>query len=70
MHKVSPKMKTNKPQKIYLGHLTLMEDGGGVALQGTSFSLQRNPSAILPSHGTPEGLNLQVYILTPKVASR
>ena len=27
-------------------------------------------SAILPALGTPEGLNLQVYILTPKVASR
>ena len=37
-----------------------MEDGGGVFLQGTSFSLQRIPSAILPAHGTPESLNLQV----------
>ena len=67
-------MNTNKPQKIwlkiYLGHLTLMEDGGGVFLQGTSFSLQRIPSAILPAQGTPQGLNLRVYILTPKVASR
>lgn len=47
-----------------------MEDGGGVSLQGTSFSSQRNPSTILPAQGTTEGLNLQVYILTPKVASR